>query len=81
MLFSCASAVASPAKAASDQLLNAVQSAVHPQCRHVIALYLELGNFLAPPLYLSLLGLHHVLAGEEWFGAGGCESRASTASI
>lgn len=35
----------------SDQLLNAVQSAVLPQCQHVIALHLELGNFLAPPLY------------------------------
>lgn len=65
----------------SDQLLNAVQFAVLSQCQHVIALDLELGNFFAPSLYLSLLGLHHVLAGEEWFGAGGCESRASTATI
>ena len=37
----------------SDQLLNAVQPAVHPQCRHVIALYLELGNFLASPRSIS----------------------------
>lgn len=49
----------------SDQLLNAVQFAVLSQCQHVIALDLELGNFLAPPLYLSLLGLHTSLPGKS----------------
>ena len=36
-----------------------------PRIFQDIALHLELGNLLAQPLYLGLLGLHHALAGKR----------------